>query len=126
VAEKLTDEPTVMLGHSLGSIVAYNVVRDSSKKSIRAFITVGSPLGIRGISSSLETPFRNIAGTHGWFNAYDKRDVVALNPLDATYFPVHPTIVNDGTLINTTENHHGIVSYLDKVEVARRVAEGFS
>jgi hypothetical protein len=126
VAEKLTDEPTVVVGHSLGSVVGYNVLRASNKNSIRAFITIGSPLGIRGITSSLETPLKNIAGTHGWFNAYDERDVVALNPLDGRYFPVRPAIVNDHTLVNTTINHHGIVSYLDKVAVARTIADGFS
>ena len=125
VADKLTDEPTVVVGHSLGSVVAYNVLSSGNKKSVTAFITVGSPLGIRGISNSLDIPLRNVAGHSGWFNGYDERDVVALNPLDATYFPVHPDIVNDGTLVNATDNYHGIISYLDKAAVASRIAQGF-
>lgn len=125
VADKLTGEPTVVVGHSLGSVVAYNVLRAANKKSVLAFVTVGSPLGIRGISSSLETPWKNVAGVHGWLNAYDPRDVVALNPLDKTFFGVQPEIVNDGTLVNTTENHHGINSYLDKSVVAKAIIDGF-
>jgi hypothetical protein len=125
VADKLTDEPTAVVGHSLGSVVAYNVLRAGNKKSVRAFVTVGSPLGIRGINSSLETPWKNVAGVHGWLNAFDPRDVVALNPLDSTFFGVQPEIVNDGTLVNTTENHHGINSYLDKSVVAKAIIDGF-
>ena len=125
IADKLTDEPTVVVGHSLGSVVAYNVLQAANKKSVLAFVTVGSPLGIRGINSSLETPWKNVAGVHGWLNAYDPRDVVALNPLDKTYFGVQPEIVNDGTLVNTTENHHGINSYLDKSVVTKAIIDGF-
>lgn len=126
VADQLTDEPTVVVAHSLGTVVAYNVLVKANKKSVRAFITLGSPLGIRGINSSLATPWRNVAGVNGWFNAYDKRDVVALNPLDKKYFGVTPTIDNDTTLVNTTDNHHGIVSYLDKVVVAKRIVAGYA
>src|SRR5262249_46358370 len=51
VAEKLTNEPTVVVGHSLGSVVAYNVLLEQGAKvKLRRLITVGSPLGIRTIS----------------------------------------------------------------------------
>ena len=118
--------PTVVVGHSLGSVVAYNVLRAAGKTSVRAYVTLGSPLGIRGISASLETPLKNAAGVRGWFNGYDQRDVVALNPLDQTFFPVNSLITNDDTLANTTDNHHGIVSYLDKAAVAKSIVEGFA
>jgi hypothetical protein len=107
-------------------VVAYSVVRAANNKSVRAYVTVGSPLGIRGISSSLETPWKNVAGVHGWFNAYDARDVVALNPLDKKFFGVQPEITNDGSLVNTTDNHHGIISYLDKAVVAKAIIDGFA
>lgn len=35
-------------------------------------------------------------------------DIVALNPLDSTHFPVAPKIANYGGVENTTGNHHGI------------------
>lgn len=125
VADMITDKPTVVVGHSLGSIVAYNVMCKYDW-AFPAFVTLGSPLGIRGVRVSLDSPLKNVTlGTH-WLNAYDRRDVVALNPLDQTYFPVEPLITNDDTLVNITENHHGISSYLDKSVVARKIIQGLS
>jgi hypothetical protein len=126
VTDELSDEPTVVVGHSLGSVVGYNVLASEANKSVRSYITLGSPLGIRGISSSLDTPWKNVGGPNGWFNAYDDRDVVALNPLDSQYFAVSPAVVNDASLKNDTDNHHGIVSYLNKSVVATRIVAGYS
>lgn len=125
VAENLTDEPTVVVGHSLGSVVGYNVLWSAGKSSILAYVTLGSPLGIRGISSTLSTPLKNVGGRGGWYNAYDRRDVVALNPLDKKFFNVTPAISNRDDLVNTTNGHHGIVSYLDKLPVAQKIVASF-
>ena len=122
VEASLTSEPTIVIGHSLGSVVAYNVLRaNRSKLDIRAFITVGSPLGLRAISSKLGI-VENPAGAGKWYNAYDERDVVALNPLDDRYFPADPAIENSNHVRNDTDNRHGIVGYLNDRHVAARVA----
>jgi len=122
VEAKLTREPTIVIGHSLGSVVAYNVVRKNLRKmELRKLITVGSPLGLRAISSKLGVP-ENPAGEDGWYNAYDERDVVALNPLDDTYFPADPSIVNYNRVDNQTDNRHGIVGYLNDKDVAAQIA----
>jgi alpha-beta hydrolase superfamily lysophospholipase len=54
IEEKLTDEPTLVIGHSLGSVVGYKVMMDNltNLKPIK-YITVGSPLGLKAISSKL-------------------------------------------------------------------------
>jgi hypothetical protein len=122
VEEKLTQEPTIVIGHSLGSVVAYNlVVRNQQSMNLRKFITVGSPLGLRAISSKLGVP-ENPAGADGWYNAFDERDIVALNPLDNVYFPADPSIVNNNRIRNKTDNRHGIIGYLDDREVAEQIA----
>ena len=42
------DGPYVVVGHSLGSVVGYNVLSKlATTKLVRAYITVGSPLGIK-------------------------------------------------------------------------------
>ena len=92
VERELTDEPTVIVGHSLGSIVAYKII-ESNNINLRKFVTVGSPLGISAISSKLGVAY-NIAGNAGWYNAYDEGDIVALNPLVKPYFPTDPEIEN--------------------------------
>lgn len=122
VAKELTDNTTVVVGHSLGSVVAYNVLRSRAAK-VPLFVTIGSPLGIRAIRSSL-APLVNAAGKKGWYNAYDPRDVVSLYPLDEGNFNVDPAIENNGKVDNWTENRHGIIGYLDDPHVAKAIFDG--
>jgi len=122
VAAELTDDTAVVVGHSLGSVVAYNVLRARSQKA-PLFVTVGSPLGIRALRASL-SPLSNAGGKRGWYNAYDPRDIVSLYPLDVANFDVDPSITNNGKVNNWTENRHGIVGYLDDADVAKAVHAG--
>lgn len=123
VEEKLTSSRTLVVGHSLGSVVAYNVLR-RSQIDIAGFVTIGSPLGIKAVSGQLGLP-ANPAGSR-WFNAYDERDIVALNPLDEAHFPVAPKIKNFAGVRNDTANRHGISGYLGDRTIARCVADWVS
>jgi hypothetical protein len=124
VARAVGDEPCVVLAHSLGTIVAYNVLLNrGAGPSVPRFVTVGSPLGIRAIKRHLDTPVRCPGCVKNWFNAYDDRDVVALVPLDAHGFAVEPPIENKKDVLNFTDNRHGIVGYLADPVVAGKVAE---
>ena len=123
VARHLTGDTRVVVGHSLGSVVAYNVLKAAADKP-PLFVTVGSPLGVRAIRSKLGV-LTNPAGGKGWYNAYDPRDVVALNPLDTTNFGVDPAIVNYDGVNNQTSNRHGIVGYLNDPHIARAIRAGF-
>jgi hypothetical protein len=119
----LTEQPTVVVGHSLGSVVAYNVLRsDHRRLRVPLFLTVGSPLGVRPIRRSLR-PLEAPPNVDAWFNAYDRRDVVALYPLDGQNFPVTPAVENYNGVRNGTENRHGIVGYLDDDRVAARIVQ---
>jgi len=121
VGAALTEQPTVVVGHSLGSIVAYNVLR-SDRRSLRIplYLTVGSPLGIRAVRDQLR-PLRYPQPIERWYNAYDPRDVIALYPLDQANFPVSPAIENYSLVKNHTDNRHGVVGYLDDPEVAKQL-----
>lgn len=120
VRAALTEQPTVIIAHSLGSVVAYNVLRtDPRRLQVPALITVGSPLGVRAVRDNFR-PLRN-PPVGAWYNAYDSHDVVALYPLDSTNFPIQPAIRNLGAIDNHTDNRHGIDGYLDDVTVARWV-----
>jgi hypothetical protein len=126
VEASLSAEPTIVVGHSLGTVVAYNVIlKNRNKLRLKKFITVGSPLGIRAISSKLGVP-ENPAGKGNWYNAYDERDIVALNPLEAPYFPTEPPIVNSHRVKNATDNRHGIIGYLNDVEIAKQIAQALA
>lgn len=112
--------PVFMLGHSLGSVVAYDVLRKAKGISVPFFATVGSPLGVREIVARLKPiAFPGVAAA--WFNAYDDRDVVALRPLDALNFATNPAVENYGKVKNHTDNAHGIIGYLNDKVVAARI-----
>lgn len=122
VSKMLTDEPTVVVGHSLGSVVAYSVLRNDPRRlQVALYVTVGCPLGVRAIRDQFR-PLRYPENLGGWYNAFDKRDVVSLYPLDDDNFPVSPPpIDNNGAVRNWTDNRHGIVGYLDDDAVARKI-----
>jgi hypothetical protein len=119
-----TTEPVVILAHSLGSIVAYNVlITRAATPPVVRLVTVGSPLGIRAIKRHLASPLQSPACVGHWFNAYDERDVVALVGLDARGFNVTPPIENKADIRNFTDNRHGIAGYLADPVVAGKVVE---
>jgi hypothetical protein len=124
VAAALGDGPCVVLSHSLGSVITYNVLRTrQADPSYPRLITVGSPLGVRAIKKYLDTPLVSPPCIKNWFNAYDDRDLVALVPLDANSFNVTPSIENKSDVQNFTDNRHGITGYLADPIVAKKIVE---
>ena len=118
------DEPCVVVGHSLGTIVSYLVLRNNPHFNVKKFITIGSPLGMSSIRKYLDLPLQMPASVkNGWFNAFDERDFVALNPLDAVHFNIDPTIENKYDIDNHTDNRHGITGYLNDALVAKKIHE---
>jgi pimeloyl-ACP methyl ester carboxylesterase len=113
-------ERLVVIGHSLGSVVAYDVMRQTQGLNVAAFCTVGSPLGVRPIRAKL-APIRFPSGVDRWFNAFDERDAVALYPLDTANFAVTPPIENHNEVQNGTDNAHGIIGYLNNAVVADQI-----
>jgi hypothetical protein len=120
--------PTVVVAHSLGTVVAYNLLRREGAAAgwnVPLFVTLGSPLGVTAIRRAV-APISHPSCVGRWFNAMDERDVVALYPLDATRFDVTPPIDNKTDVRNGTRNRHGIDGYLDDAEVARRIRTEFA
>jgi len=120
---------TVVVSHSLGTVVAYNLLRREGHLrgwTVPLLVTLGSPLGIREIRRTLRgfAPTRCPECAQAWFNAMDERDVVALYPLTPGWFPLdplRPEIDNKTDIDNHTENRHGIEGYLADKEVAARI-----
>lgn len=120
---------TVVVSHSLGTVVAYRLLRlvgQARGWKVPLFITLGSPLAVQEIRKALRSagPTRCPECAGAWFNAMDERDVVALYPLDAGNFPLDPavpSIENKLDVDNHTENRHGIAGYLDDPSVAKRI-----
>ena len=115
--------PTVVVSHSLGTVVSYNLLRREGKANrwvVPLYITLGSPLAVTAIKKGL-APNKHPECVGTWFNAMDERDVVALYPLDRENFPITPSIENKRDVHNHTENRHGISGYLNDKEVAKRI-----
>jgi hypothetical protein len=125
---------TVVVAHSLGTVVAYNLLRREGYLrgwKVPLFVTVGSPLAVTEIRKTLRSiaPTRCPECVSGWFNAMDERDVVALYPLDVDHFPLapaNPAIENKRDVRNKTTNRHGIGGYLDDKEVARCIYDSLT
>jgi hypothetical protein len=125
---------TVVVGHSLGTVVSYNLLRVQGNDKgwkVPLFVTVGSPLGVSAIRKTLKSfaPTRCPECVTKWFNATDERDVVALYPLDTKSFPLNPaepSIENKTDVRNHTSNRHGIAGYLDDQEVALRIYQALT
>ncbi len=141
---------TIMLiSHSMGSIIAYDVLRNLGRKNkgaeVSHFVTIGSPLGLPHVKGKIESE-RNYNNrrnrvrtpsivTESWVNFADRRDPVAFDThLSDDYGPnssgvqVHDDLIaNDYTYtdLNTEEekqNYHKSYGYLRTPELADHIA----
>lgn len=113
---------SVVVGHSLGSIVAYKLLLKEGPAAgwkVPLFVTVGSPLGINAVRGKVSVNYPTVA--ERWFNALDPDDIVALRPLKKPWFDTQPQVMNKVDVDNKTPNQHGISGYLSDPEVSRRI-----
>lgn len=126
VEDVVTDDTRVLVGHSLGSVVAYEALAAHPEWRIDTLVTVGSPLGISNLVFDKLAP----SPTHGrgafpgtaraWVNVASPGDVVALVKQLASKFdgPVADHLVENGA------KAHDASPYLTSVEVGAAVIHG--
>ncbi|MBX7223966.1 MAG: hypothetical protein K1Y36_28885 [Blastocatellia bacterium] len=134
------DKHLMLIAHSMGSIIAYDVLRNLGHPDqgvrIPYFVTIGSPLGLppvkhhvvteRTYAPQLRTP--SIV-TQSWKNFADRRDPVAFDShLRDDYGPnasgiqvADDLILNDYSS-NGKPNPHKIFGYLRAPEVSEHIA----
>jgi hypothetical protein len=105
VVDSIGPDTRVVIGHSLGSVVAYEALCEKPE-AVVTFLTLGSPLGIRNVIFDKLTP-QPLGGTQGhwpgrvkyWTNIAAKDDVVALEKILAARFgeKVSDIVVNNGS-----------------------------
>lgn len=116
---------TVVVGHSLGTIVSYVLLRGMVRDSqLPVFVTLGSPLGIDIVRNRVGHPRITPPVAERWVNGADPEDFVALRPsLDGDSFgPAE--IVNYPKLDNGHEDAHSIERYLAHSEIAEVIYAG--
>jgi hypothetical protein len=126
VSSVIQDDTRVVIGHSLGSIVAYEALCAHPEWPVKRFVTLGSPLGIRHlIFERLRPPPQNGVGAcpvgiASWINIADAGDVVALVK---ALRPQFGGSVED-VLINNGWEAHDVKRYLTAEETGRAIAGG--
>ena len=120
VVRALTDQDydnTVIVGHSQGSFIAYDVLTTATCPEVQGFMTIGSPLGVDEIQQELSWSRENgfpskLQGD--WVNIYDSYDPVSrLDPKLSNDFRKHgDKIVKDIREQNWGKWRHSATKYL--------------
>ncbi|WP_207455341.1 S8 family serine peptidase [Azospirillum sp. SYSU D00513] len=124
--------PFVVVAHSQGSLIAYEVLRrlDPRQFPVELFVTIGSPLGIAEVQDRLrdwnDGKLEFPACVRRWVNVADRSDIVAIDPkLDGEF---DGGTVEDLILPNpdSPEHPHSGTGYLriNEVRAAVRHATG--
>jgi hypothetical protein len=111
--------PKVLVGHSLGSVVAYEALCATPGHGVNTFVTIGSPLALRSLRARLADPNRDTLppGIARWVNLRDPRDPVCLGgPLTAHWPDVVDVTVHNG------DDPHGAQRYLNRKETGTEIA----
>lgn len=124
VIKKVTSETKVIIGHSLGSVIAYECLCAHPEWNVETFVTLGSPLGMSPIVFDALTPApQSGKGTYPnvkrWFNVADQGDIVALEKALAPRFGA----VEDRLVHNGWESHSA-TRYLNTKEAGSAIATG--
>jgi hypothetical protein len=126
VADSLTGETQVVVGHSLGSVIAYEALCAAPSTSATTLVTLGAPLGIPNLifDRLLPVPLagRGIwpAGVRSWTNVADRADVVALRKELAPLFGSQLIDVS----IHNGVKAHDVRPYLTAEQTGRAIVRG--
>jgi hypothetical protein len=124
------EDTRVLIGHSLGSVVAYEYLCRDRPAAVELLVTLGSPLGIPQLIFDRLTP----APIHGrgawpgaelaWLNVADSNDVVALRKQLAGLFdpPAGTRPVQD-RLVDNGKRPHAIERYLNAAPTGEGLGE---
>jgi hypothetical protein len=123
------DAESVVVGHSLGSVVAYSLLRTEGEARgwrVPLLVTVGSPLAVSAVKDRVRAlaSLRCPPCAARWVNARCERDAVALHPLTPAHFPLspaEPAIDNHETARDPAQPPHSVLAYLSDATVAREI-----
>jgi len=118
----ITPETKAVIGHSLGSVVAYEALCALSNWEVDTFISLGSPLGIPNVIFDALTPKQKDGrgiwpNVKRWVNIADRGDLVALDKDLAPFFgPVEDVLIHNGW------KSHDVLRYLLAPETGHAVS----
>ena len=138
------DKEILLIAHSMGSIIAYDVLRDLGRTGedveVAHFVTIGSPLGLPHVKGEIVKERRHDPKVRtpsivskSWVNYADRKDPVAVDiHLRDDYRANNSDVrVRDDLVINDyrcpgdgKRNHHKSYGYLRTPELSRQI-QGF-
>jgi len=114
-------DSAVVIGHSLGSVVAYDVLSErAGTGTVPLLLTVGSPLAIDAVKDQVHQPPSVPALVESWLNVSDPLDVIAADPTIADDYG-SPDRIRDVLVMNLALNPHDLAGYLRTPEVREAV-----
>lgn len=124
VRPKIGGGDLVIVAHSLGTIVAFQLLRELAEQGnavrVPLLITMGSPLGVEAVKKYVDLPHRIPSNVVRWENYFDPGDPVTLGKKLSSQFA--KGIADFGGINNHTDNAHGIEGYLNQVSVRDSLA----
>lgn len=134
---KATGGRIMLIAHSMGSIIAYDVLRDLGRENPRFvldhFVTIGSPLGLPQVKATIHGENRVVRTptvVRQWTNFADRCDPVAVDvhladdfqPNDAGVRVHDDLVINGYRSPKGDANHHKLYGYLRAPEVSTVIA----
>lgn len=130
------DKRVCLIAHSMGSILAYDVLRtlEQTLPAIDHFVTIGSPLGLPIVIQHVQEEFSNTLvpqQVRHWTNLADPRDKIALDCILGKDYPPAPSGmgIQDGLAYNNyvdrtgKRDHHNGYGYLRTPELSNILRE---
>jgi hypothetical protein len=127
VERLLSSDTRVLIGHSLGSVVAYETAH-RMQRPLPLLITLGSPLGLRRIVYERLRPQPPCfpASVARWINVADRDDFIAAAPdLSAQFSAGRPAgaVFESGWTVDNGAKPHLATFYLTSRQVAEPVGQ---
>ncbi|SCF94249.1 hypothetical protein GA0115254_126580 [Streptomyces sp. Ncost-T10-10d] len=137
VQEQIGPDTHVLIGHSLGSVIAYEALCAMPEHPVKALVTLGSPLGMRMVFDRLlprpgDWPGRPLLSDRTdrpgpgpdpaprWTNVVDAGDVVAVVKDLSLLFG--PSL--EGKVVHNGSHAHEATAYLTAAPTGSAVGEG--
>lgn len=115
----------VVVGHSLGTVVTYKLIREGAASEVPFYLTLGSPLAVKAVQNRIGPAFERAACVKKWLNALDPDDAVTIGRgLKTTTFG--PGVENIDDVENGDQDAHDIHMYLRDSRIAAAIVRSLS
>lgn len=128
VLRHIDADTRIIIGHSLGSVIAYEIAASHLQQPLPLLMTLGSPLGLRTIVYDRIRPQPPVfpAQVERWVNIADRNDLVAADPdLTPRFEATRPggAEVESAWTVDNGAKPHEATFYLTKRQVGTAVAD---